>query len=57
LHTGDSHHHGAENHRRNQHLDEFYEPVAERFHGGAGLRIEVTQQHAQSDGHQHLKVQ
>jgi hypothetical protein len=37
-HGSDAVHDGAEDHRRDHHLDELDEPIAERLERGAGLR-------------------
>ena len=38
LHAGDSGHHGAENHRGDDHFDQLDEAVAQGFHRGSSLR-------------------
>ena len=57
LHAGDAGHHRAEDDRRDDHLDQLDEAVAERLHGGAGLGSEPAEHHAERDGQQHLQVE
>ena len=57
LHAGDAVHHGAEDDRGDQHLDQLDEGVAERLHAGAELGVEVPEQDAQHDGAQDLDVE
>jgi hypothetical protein len=54
LHAGDAVHHGAEDDRRDQHLDQLDEGVAERLHLRPELRVEVSEEDAGQDGGQHL---
>ena len=56
FHAGDADHHGAEDDRRNDHLDELDEAVAQRFHRLAGFGEKVPEQHADRDGDDHLEV-
>ena len=57
LHAGDADHHGAEDDRRDDHLDELDEAVAERLHRRPGLGEEVAEQNAEDDGDDHLEVE
>ena len=57
LHAGDAVHHGAEDDRRDQHLDQLDEAVAERLHRHADVRIELPEQDADHDRGQHLHVE
>ncbi|MCY1409074.1 hypothetical protein D9M71_244120 [compost metagenome] len=57
LHAGDTTDDGTEDDRRDDHFDQFDEPVTQRFEGYTGLRVEVTEQNADSDGNDHLEVQ
>src|SRR5258708_9554411 len=55
----DAGHHGAEDDRRDQHLDQLDEPVAARLDpvvGGVG-RLEPAEQRAEYDGNQHLDIE
>ena len=56
-HAGDTADHGEEDHRRDDHLHELDEGVAERLHLLADLRIEMSEQDARCDGAEHLDVQ
>jgi hypothetical protein len=53
----DPDHHGAEDDRCDQHLDQLDEGVAQRLHLRAERRIEVAQKDAQHDRTQHLDVE
>ena len=55
-HRGDADRHGQEDHRRDNHLDELDESVAERAQRSAGFGIEMTEQYAGHDRRQHLHV-
>src|SRR6185369_16930144 len=57
LHAGDADHHGAEDDRRDHHLDQLDEGVAQRLHRLAGGRPEVAEHHTDHDGHDDLEVQ
>ncbi|MNI12253.1 hypothetical protein D3C73_654250 [compost metagenome] len=57
LHAGDTTDDGTEDDRRDDHFDQFDEPVTQRFEGYTGLRVEVTEQNADSDGNDHLEIQ
>ena len=57
LHAGDAVHDGAEDDRRDEHLDQLDEPVAERLHRLAELRVEMTQQDAEHDRGKHLHIE
>src|SRR5439155_8665496 len=57
LHTGDADDDGAEDDRRDDHLDQLDERVAERLHRLAGLRPEVAEDHADDDRGDDLEVQ
>ena len=57
LHAGDAHHHRAEDDRRDDHLDELDEAVAQRLHRFPDRRIEVAEQHADDHRGDHLHVQ
>jgi hypothetical protein len=50
-------HHRAEDDRRDDHLDQLDEAVAERLHRRAGLRIKRAQQHAQHNGDDDLEIE
>ena len=56
FHSGDAGHHGAENYRRDNHFDQFYKGVAQRFHLRAQLRVKVTEQNTDGDGGEDLKI-
>ncbi len=56
-HAGDAVHHGAEDHRRDHHLDQRDEAVAERFERLAEIRIEMPDRDADHDRDQHLDVE
>ena len=56
FHAGDAEHDRAEDDRRDQHLDELDEAIAERLHGRAGLGIEMPERDARGDGDEHLDV-
>jgi hypothetical protein len=57
LHAGDAQHHGAEDDRGDDHLDQLDEAVTQRLHLRGQVRREMPQQHAHRDGEQHLHVQ
>ena len=57
LHAGDAMHDGAENDRRDQHLDQLDEGIAERLHRCADLGVEVPEQDAEHDRHEDLHVE
>ena len=46
-----------EDDRRDQHLDQLDEAVAERLHRGAALRPQDAEQHAERDADEHLDVE
>jgi hypothetical protein len=56
FHAGDADHHRAEDDRRDDHLDELDEAVAQRLHGLAERGIEVAEQHADDHRGDHLHV-
>ncbi len=56
-HRADAVHHGAEDHRRDHHLDQRDKGVAQRLHRHAGLGKEVSDDDAERDGDQHLNIQ
>src|SRR5690606_23634881 len=56
FHASDTGHHGTENYRRDDHLDELNERVAKRFHLCAQFRVVMTKQNTDCDGCQDLKV-
>ena len=57
LHAGDAVHDGEEDDRRDDHLDQLDEGVAERLHGLAERRVEMPEQHPEDDGGQDLGVE
>ena len=57
LHAGDAMHDGAEDDRRDDHLDRLDEGIAQRLHLLAELRIVVPEQDAHHDRGQHLDVE
>ncbi len=57
VHAGDAVHHGAEDHRADQHADQGDEGVAEGFHGGAGARREMAERDPRQHPDQHLEPQ
>ena len=57
LHAGDAEHHRAEDDRRDQHLDQLDEAVAQRLHRLPGFGPEIPEQHAGHDGDEHLHVE
>ncbi|MGY3456185.1 hypothetical protein ACVWW5_001635 [Bradyrhizobium sp. LM3.4] len=50
-------HHGAEDHRRDHHLDQRYEAVAERLQGLAEIGVEIADEHPEHDRDQNLDVE
>ncbi|MGY4616287.1 hypothetical protein ACVWZ4_001514 [Bradyrhizobium sp. USDA 4472] len=56
-HRGDAVHHGAEDHRRDHHLDQGDEAVAERLQGLAEIGIEIADQHPKCDRDQYLDIE
>ncbi len=56
-HRGDAVHDGAEDHRRDHHLDQRDEAVAERLELPAEVRIEIPDEDAERDRDQHLDVE
>ena len=56
FHAGDTGHHRTENHRSDDHLDEFDEAVTERLHHCAPVRRKIAEQHAAHNGADHLKI-
>nr|GFD59207.1 hypothetical protein [Tanacetum cinerariifolium] len=56
-HLGDAHHHGAENDRSQQHLDQFDEAIGERLQLGANVGKEEADRTANDDTDQHLNVE
>ena len=56
LHPGDTHDHGAEDDRRDDHFDQPDEAVAEGLHRRASLGVEMSDQHADHDGNDDLKI-
>ena len=57
LHAGDADDDRAEDDRRDDHLDQLDEAVAERLHRRAGLGKEVAEQNADDDRDDHLEVE
>jgi len=57
LHGCDAVHDGDENHRCDNHLDEFDEAVAQGLHGGTRLGPEMAEKDADGDGDEHLDVE
>jgi hypothetical protein len=57
LHAGDADDDGAEDDRRDHHLDQLDEAVAERLHRLAGLRPEMAEDDADDDRGDHLRVE
>src|SRR5471030_1580730 len=57
LHARDTADDGAEDDRRDDHFDQFDEPVTQWLEGHTGLRVEVTDQDADGDGNDHLEIQ
>jgi hypothetical protein len=47
---------GAKDHRRDHHLDQRDERIAQRLQRIPGLGKEVPDQHANGDGYQHLDI-
>jgi hypothetical protein len=56
-HRGDAVHHGAEDHRRDHHLDQRDEAVAERLQLLAEIGIEIADEHPERDRDQNLDVE
>ena len=56
-HRGDAVHHGAEDHRRDHHLDQRDEAVAERLQLLAEIGIEMSDQDTEQDRDQNLDVE
>jgi len=54
---GDPENHGEKDHRRDQHLDQGNESVAERLESHARRRPEIAEQRAANDGAQHYQVE
>ena len=57
FHAGDADDDGAEDDRRDDHLDQLDESVAQRLHRRAGFRIKMAEQDADRDGDQYLDVE
>ncbi len=57
FHAGDADHHRAEDDRRDDHLDQLDEAIAERLHARAHRGVKVAQGDAGNHGTHHLKVQ
>ena len=57
LHAGDADDHRAEDDRRDDHLDQLDERVAERLHRFAGLGPEMAEDDPADDREQHLRVE
>jgi hypothetical protein len=57
FHAGDADDDGTEDHRRDDHLDQLDEAIAQRLHGFTGGRIEVAQRDTDDDGTQDLEIQ
>ncbi len=57
LHAGDAGHDGAEDDRRDHHLDELDEAVAERLERRRRVRHEVAEQYADRDGDEDLEIE
>ena len=57
LHAGNAVHHGAENDRRDQHLDQLDEEITQRLHLRAKRWVEMPEQDAEHDGAQDLRVE
>ena len=57
LHAGNTDHDRAENDRRDHHLDQLDEAVAERSHFGSPLGPEISEEYANHDGDDDLEVQ
>jgi hypothetical protein len=56
-HRGDAVHHGAEDHRRDQHPDQRDEAVAERLQRLAEIGVEITDEDSERDRDQHLDIE
>src|SRR3954454_25069399 len=56
LHAGDAMHDRAEDDRRDQHLDQLDEAIAQRLHLLAQLRIKMAKQDAENDSGQYLGI-
>src|SRR5262249_37651803 len=56
-HRADAMHHGAEDHRRDHHLDQRDEAVAERLESGAGMGKPVAERDAERDREQDLDIE
>ena len=56
-HAGDAGDHGQEDHRRDDHLDQLDEGVAERLQAGADVGPEVADGDAEDDRGQHLDIE
>ncbi|MNX70322.1 hypothetical protein D3C86_1015680 [compost metagenome] len=56
-HAGDTGGHGQKDDRRDDHLHQLDEGVAQRLHLLAEFRLERAQEHADHDGENHLHVQ
>jgi len=50
-------HDGAEDDRRDEHLDQLDKQVAQRLHGLAKVRVEMAQQDTEHDGGKHLHIE
>src|SRR4029453_8370699 len=57
FHAGDADHDRAEDDRRNNHLDQLDEAVAQGFHRRACLGIEVSEQDTNYDGDDDLEIE
>ena len=56
-HAGDAGRDRQEDHRRDDHLHQLDEGIAERLQGGALFRPEMAEQDARRDGEQHLHIE
>ncbi|MNT14495.1 hypothetical protein D3C72_1495040 [compost metagenome] len=56
-HARDAGHDGQKDHRRDDHLDQLDEGIAEGLHGSAVGGLEMAQQNPEDDGDHHLKIQ
>jgi len=56
FHASDTGDHREEDHRCQQHLDEFDEGIADGFERGTGFGVQHTNDGAENDGQQHLYV-
>jgi len=56
FHASNAGHHGTENHRSDNHFNQFYETVSQRLHLRPQIRIKMPKQHPKGNGGEHLEI-